>query len=218
MTTAARKFFDASLSNPDFITQFTDEPERVLEEVSEAYDGLIPDMPYVETPRHPMAGSMYFCALMLAIHLALRPRGVDVHTLGGAMLKMVADVNQQRPATAETEPGYSMIEASKASLEHAGENEFVFEVLESNDEDADWVMNVKSCAICSLYSKHDAMDLVPYMCASDDVVSDIAGQGLRRTGTIALGAHQCDFVFHKGGQGSHLSDQYPDRILVKTSG
>ena len=57
-----------------------------------------------------------------------------------------------------------------------------------------------------------AMDLVPYMCASDDVVSDAGGWGLWRKGSIALGGYQCDFVFEKNGTPLRLVDQYPDRI------
>lgn len=75
-------------------------------------------------------------------------------------------------------------------------------------------MNIKSCAICHLFSQHDAMDLVPYMCASDDVISDKSGQGLMRSGTIALGASHCDFRFKKDGEGRALSGQYPEKIKL----
>ena len=81
-------------------------------------------------------------------------------------------------------------------------------------EDYDWGMNVKSCAICHSFSKYDAMDLVPYMCATDDVMSDKGKQGLRRTGSIAVGAHQCDFRYKRGGEPGHLSKQYPHKIQV----
>ena len=85
----------------------------------------------------------------------------------------------------------------------------------SDNDDFDWGMNVKSCAICSSFSKYDAMDLVPYMCASDDVMSDQGEQGLRRTGTIAVGAHQCDFRYKSGGEPQHIAEEYPERIRLK---
>ncbi len=75
-------------------------------------------------------------------------------------------------------------------------------------------MNIKSCAICHAFSKYDAMDLVPYMCASDDVVSDRGGQGLRRNGTIALGRHECDFRYERGGEPLRVAEQYPERIRI----
>lgn len=83
------------------------------------------------------------------------------------------------------------------------------------DEHSDRGMNITSCAICHLFGKRGAMELVPYMCAFDDVVSDAGGQGLRRTGTIALGATHCDFRFRDGGEPLRLAEQYPDRIRLK---
>ena len=98
------------------------------------------------------------------------------------------------------------------------ENEqFVFEAFLGDRSEYDWGMNVKSCAICYAFSKYDAMDLVPHMCATDDVVSDRDNQGLRRTGTIALGAKRCDFRYKRGGEPLHLAPQYRDRIRDERS-
>lgn len=215
MSSAAKQYFDGAIKNDwQFLKQFTDDTESVIREATAEYDQLVPLMPYADDPKHPMAGSMFFCAMMLAIYLPLRSRGVDVHDFGRRALTMIGHVNRQNPAPATTEAGEKLIEAAKASQVSAADNEFVFEAENSDADDEDWRMNVKRCAICSLYSKRDAMDLVPYMCASDDIVSDIGGQGLRRTGSIALGAHQCDFVYKAGGEGSALSGQYPDRIQL----
>lgn len=108
----------------------------------------------------------------------------------------------------------AFISAGEASQKEAAPGEFVFEAFLGDREDYDWGMNVKSCAICHSFSKYDAMDLVPYMCATDDVMSDKGKQGLRRTGSIAVGAHQCDFRYKRGGEPGHLSKQYPHKIQV----
>ena len=76
-------------------------------------------------------------------------------------------------------------------------------------------IDITSCAICQMFAPYDAMALVPYMCALDDAVSDRYGQGLRRTGTIALGAARCDFRFTgRDGSPRPLSEQYPDEIQL----
>ena len=62
------------------------------------------------------------------------------------------------------------------------------------------------------------MDLVPYMCATDDLMSDLNDQGLSRTGTIALGRTHCDFHYQPGRPTEHLSNLYPDRIRVVEQG
>ena len=100
-----------------------------------------------------------------------------------------------------------------ASQAGAAPNEFVFETVEAG-QNTGRGMNIKSCAICHLFGQYDAMELVPYMCSFDDVVSDALGQGLRRTGTIALGAKHCDFRFQDGGEPLRLAGQYPDRIRL----
>jgi hypothetical protein len=53
------------------------------------------------------------------------------------------------------------------------------------------------------------------MCATDDLTSDAAGEGLRRTGTIALGARCCDFRFDSSRPGQHIAELYPDRIRTR---
>ena len=108
----------------------------------------------------------------------------------------------------------AFVASAEASQRDAVPGEYVFEAFLGDRKDFDWAMNVKSCAICHAFSKYDATDLVPYFCAADDVISDQAHQGLRRTGTIALGAHQCDFRYKRGGEPRRLATQYPDRIRV----
>lgn len=97
----------------------------------------------------------------------------------------------------------------------ASADEFIFEVIDG-DRDTNYRMNVKSCAICKSCSKYGAMELVPYMCASDDLISDAFHRGLERSGTIALGANQCDFRFRRGGPGRALAAQYPKHIQILT--
>ncbi len=62
------------------------------------------------------------------------------------------------------------------------------------------------------FSKYDAMDHVPYMCAMNDVMSDKINQGLRRAGTIGLGAKQCIYRYKIGGEPMRLVEQYPESI------
>ena len=80
------------------------------------------------------------------------------------------------------------VAAGDTSQRDAAPGEFVFEAFLGDQKDYDWGMNIKSCGICYSFSKYDAMNLVPYMCATDDLMSDIGEQGLRRSGTIAVGA------------------------------
>jgi len=197
--------------------RFVEDVDAVVDEATEIFERMLPDMAYVDEPSHPMASSVFVCCGSLALFLALRRRGVDAHQYGSAVLESIR--NAPQAAVEAPDDGVSrrelfarFIASGEASQSGARPGEFVFEAFPGDRGEYDWGMNVKSCAICHAFARHDAMDLVPYMCATDDLVSDLGGQGLRRTGTIALGAHQCDFRYKSGGEPLRLVEQFPDRI------
>ena len=198
-------------------SRFVEDAEAATDEATEIFKGMISDMAYVDEPTHPMASSVFMCCGSLALYLALKKRGVDVHEYGSAVLEGIRGSPPQGSESSDESAApkgqfAAFIASGAASLSKSRRGEFVFEVLLGDRSEYDWGMNVKSCAICHAFSKYGAMDLVPYMCATDDLMSDIGGQGLRRTGTIALGAHQCDFRYTSGGEPLRLVEQYPDRI------
>ena len=217
-----RKFF--AEARPRFValaSRLVGDAEASVDEASEIYERMIPEMAYVDEPNHPMASSVFICNGSLSLYLALKPRGISAHDFGSALLEAMASAPFPEPkpdGPADTRPVKErfadFIKIANDSLTQALPGEFVYETVFSESGEYDWGMNVKSCAICSAFSKHDAMDLVPYMCATDDVVSDRGKQGLRRSGTIALGASHCDFRYKRGGEPLHLAPQYPDRIRV----
>ena len=191
---------------------FVADADAAVAEASSIFDRMLPDMGYVDDPAHPMALPLFFCNANLALYEVLRHRDVDAHAYGRVMLKDLRE--DPLPEPPENADSLARLAAAADASERAAKpGEFVFAKIEGGPG-IDWGMDVLSCAICAQFSKFDAMDLVPYMCASDDVISDANGQGLRRTGTIALGAHRCDFRFHSGGEPLRVSDQYPDRIQV----
>lgn len=192
--------------------ELVDDPEAAVDEAAETLDGMLPELAYLDRPDHPLASSLFQCATALALYLVLRDRGVNVHDFGRTFLTQFGALLEMLP---ESPIQYDDAAAAlgEESQRGARPGEFVFEVVPI-DERGRWGINMLSCAICHHFAKHDAMELVPYMCASDDVVSDRFDQGLRRTGTIALGAHHCDFRFHDGGEPLRVADRYPEKIRV----
>jgi hypothetical protein len=209
--------------HPFVSTLLTEGVEEVIEEATAIFEEMIPDMAYLDRPDNVMAASLFVCNINLAFYVAMRERGVDVHDFGRTMLEGLANSPPQ-PQQAQEQQGTPMqrfaklIALGESSQTDAAAGEFVFEAYVGDRGETDWGMNVTSCAICAAFSKYDAMDLVPYMCATDDVISDKGNQGLRRSGSIAVGAHQCDFRYKTGGEPQRLAAQYPDRIRVTQSG
>lgn len=213
-------FAEARFKIPPLIRRLVDDDaQAVVEEAAEIFDRMIPDMAYVDNPEHSMALPLFICNVNLAVFLALKDSGVDAHSFGNALLKGLTAA----PLAVPDEPlGEGFLEERFDDFVALGEvsqqdpvpGEFVLEVLSGEGEKFEWGYNIKSCAICHSFAKHDAMDLVPYMCATDDVMSDKGNQGLQRTGSIAVGAHHCDFRYKRGGESQRLAPQYPDKIRL----
>lgn len=199
--------------------RFVEDPQTIVSRAETIFDEMLPELAYVEKPFHPLASALFVCTVNLAAYLALKERGVAVHDFGSAMLQGLARAPIPPPTEPETEAErhqryVQFLAAAEASQQNPAPGEDVFEFVPGNGTDFDFGHNIKSCAIYTQCSKYDAQDVVPYMCGADDVMSDKGNQGLRRTGSIALGASQCDFRFKKGGEPLRLAEQYPDKIRV----
>ncbi len=208
-------------ANTTLVSSLVEDAEEIVSEAKAIFEGMIPNMAYVDHRDKPMAIAVFICSAHLALFLALSKRGVDAHDYGREMLNSLrlnppAEQNSDDGLSAE-EQFQNLIAGGENSQENALPGEFVYEAFTGAGEEFDWGMNVKSCAICHAFSQHDAMDLVPYMCATDDVMSDLGKQGLRREGSIALGASHCDFRYRKEGEPNRLAENYPQRIKVSAT-
>lgn len=190
----------------------TDDPDTTIDEAEGRFDAMVPELAYVDDPGHPMATQLFLCAATLALYLALRERGVDVHDFGRAIVENLENDPVEDPDPHEDLPAF--FAAAEASQTAAAPGEFVFEGLPGGD-DFEWGFDVTTCGIVSLYSRYGATDLVPYMCAIDDVMSDQANAGLRRSGTVALGADRCDFRYQAGGIALPVAVRHPDSIRIR---
>ena len=170
------------------------------------------EMPYSGRRDHIMFEPSFSVFQWLAVYQAVRERGVDAHQLGREILAQPAP---PQDTGLSQEAVVRIVAEAEESQRAAAPNEFVFEIV-AGDAQTDFGMNIHSCAVCHAYGRHDAMDLVPYMCATDDIASDASQMGLRRTGTIALGAHHCDFRYKQGGEPKPLAAVYPEKIRVES--
>ena len=194
--------------------RFGDASAEILREARREYETLADEVPYKGNDFDLMKVNIVGPAQLLAVALVLRRRGHASEAIGvwfedafevpgswvprwliRALFPIVRPLLLRR------------VRASAcASQERRHPDEFLWEVV---DEPGSAVaVNIQRCAVCQLYGKHDAMDMVPVICALDDEISDQLGLGLRRTGTRALGADHCDFRYDPGGEPLRLRDQY----------
>jgi hypothetical protein len=60
--------------------------------------------------------------------------------------------------------------------------------------------DIHECGLLKFFRAHGAGDIVPYLCATDYIVSRAIGEGLMRTMNLARGGDKCDFRFKRKGE------------------
>jgi hypothetical protein len=201
------------------VANLVDDADAVMAEAAAIFDEMIPNMAYVGKPRDPMAMNVFGCAAEIAVYVAASKHDVDVHEFGNALLIARENMPRREPeGPKDSRPREELfaefVAAGDTSQGREDTGEFVFEAFLGDRQEFDWGMDITSCGVCYLAAQYDATELVPYMCATDDIVSDRDGHGLRRTGAIAVGSKQCDFRFKRGGEPQPLSAEYPDQIRI----
>jgi len=70
--------------------------------------------------------------------------------------------------------------------------------VEGDGKDFDYGIDILSCPICDLWQKHDAIEILPYICLFDFFKSAMTNSGLIRTMTLSEGRKKCDNRFKRG--------------------
>jgi hypothetical protein len=184
------------------------EPEEAITAAAAIFAEMLPTMAYLDKPEHPLAAALFTCNVNIALWLALRERGVRVEEFGQALLTglRLAPLPMPTESPAEREQRLEHFRAAALASRQASPLEDVFDVVDPLDDSFTWGFDVHSCAILKSAQRHGAAELMPFLCAVDDVMSDKGDQGLRRTGTLALGARTCDFRYQPGGSPLRLPE------------
>jgi hypothetical protein len=149
---------------------------------------------------------------LLAYHLVLRERGHSTAEIGAFIDDSVEPPFAWLPGWLLRPLARTLLPLAKRWLRRQADEsqrgakpgEFVFRVLDEHGPDSDLAVDILECAVCKGFARHDAMDVVPWICAADDKLSSALGLGLRRSGTRALGAERCDFRYKLGGKPQRL--------------
>lgn len=198
--------------------RFAGSAGAIADEARREFQGLADGIPYKARDRDLMARNIIGPTFLLAYVLVLRRRGHTREEIGAWIGEA-----QERPVrwlpAGWVRAGWRVARpllrplvrhqcrrAAEASQRRNDPEEFVFAMVD--DSDSDLAFDIRQCAVCKKFAKHDALDIVPYLCALDDKFSDALGAGLRRTGTLSLGADRCDFRFSADKKPLRLREQY----------
>ena len=102
--------------------------------------------------------------------------------------------------------------AARRSQERKYAGDWVFQVVPGDGRSFDYGVDYTECAILKFLEAQDAIELLPYLCNIDYLVSKAMGTGLRRTKTLAWGCEMCDFRFKKGRE---VQQPWPPAFVEK---
>ena len=93
-----------------------------------------------------------------------------------------------------------LIKRDKITQEREYPGNFVLTYIEGDGETYNFGVDYTECANVKFLKDQNALELAPFICATDKVVSELLGWGLTRTTTLAEGNQKCDFRFKKHGK------------------
>ena len=207
------KAFDRSVSRAKqgLIARYGEaETITLMHESRLMYEDIIPEIPYIGN-RNPFLIFLIPASRVVAIYRTFQKHGRTVEETG----QLIYEIGE---AEFKAIPGWvqRLIEvlwfsrwftnrlqkraASSQKRKYAGG--YVLTFVKGDGQDFDYGIDYSECATCKFLNEQGAAELSPYLCAVDQVASEMLGWGLRRTMTLAEGGKKCDFRFTKGGKTS----------------
>jgi hypothetical protein len=192
------------LMAPRYGAEFT---SAVLEEARQAFEALIPEMPYIGGEANFLTRNLPGPTITLALYQALQPRGIAVQEVGEIAYRAFESRLQ---STSRLQlhlwgwlafTGFSrraMRAQAQTSQECRYPGDFVYTFVEGDGIEFDYGLDFTECAVLKLFRAQGAAELAPYLCLADFPYSRATGTGLVRTTTLAEGAKKCDFRYKRG--------------------
>jgi hypothetical protein len=210
------------------ITRYGEEQaDALIRESHFGYEALIPQIPFIGD-KNPFLNFLLPTTRFLAVYRALQKQGRTVEEAGQLVYEMSAADLKAIPGLFRRAIGYLWFtpwllrrlkkrEIEFREREYSGG--YVVTCVQGDGHSFDYGVDYTECASCKFLDAQDALELAPYVCATDKVASEMLGWGLTRTMTLAEGFEKCDFRFKKGGKtrvaipGSLKQEDMPDTAL-----
>jgi hypothetical protein len=72
-------------------------------------------------------------------------------------------------------------------------DDWIYRAVKGDGKTFDYGVDYTQCGICQFFWRHDAGELLPYLCQLDYATVEAMGLQLTRTTTLAEGGAKCDF-------------------------
>jgi len=186
----------------------SDAVDTVIGEARNEYERLIPEIPYIGE-KNIFMRHLLFASQGLALYRTLRKRNMTVEEIGKILCTMVELHAYRMPWMLRKIVGRLMfsglmIEKYKKTAEGSRKREFpgnwVCTFVQGDGTGFDYGFDIHECGLLKFFRAQGAEDVVPYLCATDYIVSRAIGEGLMRTMNLARGGDKCDFRFRRKGE------------------
>lgn len=185
-----------------------EQASRFMRESRQEYEALIPRIPFIGN--NNLALSFFFpVSRYLAVYRGLQRQGRTVEDAGWLIYMIATEETRAIPYIARRVLGYlwfSPIFTNRIkkreimSQQRRYPEDWVLNYVQGDGQELDYGVDYFECANCKLLRAENAFELAPYVCATDQPISELAGWGLTRTMTLAEGFSKCDFRFKQGGE------------------
>ena len=186
---------------------------EIIDETRREFEALIPRIPDVGD-KEPFTRFLISTAQYLVLYRAMQNHGLSLEEAGQLLYTITDRIYSNYPRflllfLSDSVFSDKIIQKVREGAEESQRQEYpgdyVFSFVEGDGVDFDYGVDYTECGACKFLEAEGALELAPYVCASDVIFSDKLGWGLRRTMTIAEGYSKCDFRFKKGGKTSVTS-------------
>ena len=215
------KDFDqtVALMRDSLVSRYGQEFASTLErEVCMEYEGLIPEIPYIEGARaRPLNSFLRITAQELAVYRAMKKHGKPPREswelCHEALRIRLAEIPQWKRWLLRrfmfSRLVRKIMERRARQKQRVRFGDFEVEYLIGEGGEFDFGVNYLQCGNHNFVKRHGGEEFAPYVCMSDIALSDAMGWGLIRTQTLADGCEHCDFRFKKG-EVTQISSKTPE--------
>jgi len=192
----------------------TPKTEMILKKVKEEYKTLIPEIIHIESEKNfilrefkDIAIALAFAKVMKRYKYSKEEIAVFIYELQKEMYNSAINekINVMRllfnalhvfPLNRIYKKIVKKYEEGTQKKEQTSNIQIHY--VEGDGKNYDYGIDILSCPICDLWRKHDAIEILPYICLFDFFKSAMTNSGLIRTMTLAEGREKCDNRFKRG--------------------
>lgn len=171
----------------------SDEARTIVAETRQAFDALIPDIPYVGGRDNALTDNLVMSACFLAFFRVMGGRGYRPAETYEVIYEVVEEWLQRYPPSFSKMMGSLRLsllyrDSLKRHAEQSQKREFpgdwVYAYVEGDGRNFDYGLDYLECGICKFFQDQNAANLIPYMCALDYPMTRAYGLDLKRTTTL----------------------------------